>query len=137
MASLPNTTTCQFSPICGAARPTESLKSRLAQTLARHGLKEGDDYELVWTFFAKPFLTGGGELVDATLAAIHDVTGLTGELSTTGGTSDGRFISDICPQVIELGPVNATIHKVNECVDVAALDDLSAIYQRILQQLLP
>ena len=121
----------------GTASPTESLKLRLTQTLERHGLKAGDDYDLTWTFFAKPFLTGGGELVDATLTAIRDVTGLTAELSTTGGTSDGRFISDICPQVIELGPVNATIHKVNECVDVAALDDLSAIYQRILQQLLP
>ena len=121
----------------GTASSTESLKQRLKQTLERHGLQAGNDYDLTWTFFAKPFLTGNGKLVDATLAAIRDVTGLTAGLSTSGGTSDGRFISDICPQVIELGPVNATIHKVNECVDFAALDDLSAIYQRILQQLLP
>ena len=121
----------------GTASSTESLKQRLKQTLERHGLQPGNDYDLTWTFFAKPFLTGSGKLVDATLAAIRDVTGLTAGLSTSGGTSDGRFISDICPQVIELGPVNATIHKVNECVDFAALDDLSAIYQRILQQLLP
>ena len=121
----------------GTASPTESLKARLAAALERHGLKPETDYDLAWTFLAKPFLTGEGRLVDAAQAAIRDVTGLATELSTTGGTSDGRFISDICPQVIELGPVNATIHKIDECVDLDAPGQLAAIYQRILDQLLP
>jgi succinyl-diaminopimelate desuccinylase len=115
------------------ASTPDGLKARVGEILARHGL----DYEIVWTLGAKPFLTGRGALVDATLAAIHEETGLSAELSTTGGTSDGRFIAEICPQVIEIGPVNATIHKINECVEVAALPKLSAIYRRILERLLP
>ena len=70
------------------------------------------------------------------MTAIREVTGIEPELSTTGGTSDGRFIADLCPQVIEIGPVNATIHKIDECVEVAALPKLSAVYRRILDQLL-
>ena len=101
--------------------------------LDRHGL----DYSINWTLGAKPFLTGRGALVDATLSAIHEETGIEAELSTTGGTSDGRFIAEMCSQVIEIGPVNATIHKINECVDIAALPKLSAIYRRILEKLLP
>ena len=114
------------------ASTPEGLKKGLAEILDRHGL----DYELGWTLGAKPFLTGGGELVAASVAAIRAETGLEPELSTTGGTSDGRFIAEICPQVIEIGPVNATIHKIDECVELAALPRLSAIYQRILAQLL-
>jgi len=74
--------------------------------------------------------------VDAVSTAIREVTGVTTELSTSGGTSDGRFIADICPQVIELGPLNATIHKLNECVAVADLDILSKIYAGVLTRLL-
>jgi len=115
------------------ASTTDGLKARVCEVLDRHGL----DYEIAWTLGAKPFLTGRGALVDATLAAIREETGLTAELSTTGGTSDGRFIAEICPQVIEIGPVNATIHKINECVEIAALPQLSAIYRRVLEKLLP
>jgi succinyl-diaminopimelate desuccinylase len=84
----------------------------------------------------KPYLTARGDMVDAVAAAIKQVTGIETELSTSGGTSDGRFIADICPQVIELGPLNATIHKLNECVSVADLDALSEIYYLTLVKLL-
>ena len=111
----------------------ESLKARLCAVLDRHGL----DYEIAWTLGAKPFLTGDGALVDATRKAVREVTGQDCELSTTGGTSDGRFIAEICPQVIELGPVNASIHKIDEHVAVDDLPRLSAIYRHILENLLP
>jgi succinyl-diaminopimelate desuccinylase len=99
--------------------------------LDRHGL----DYELKWTVGGQPFLTTPGELVGAVQAAIRDETGLETELSTTGGTSDGRFISRICPQVIEFGPINASIHKIDEHVRVADLDPLKNIYRRTLEHL--
>jgi succinyl-diaminopimelate desuccinylase len=86
---------------------------------------------------ARPFLTGRGALIDAALLAIAAETGIAAELSTSGGTSDGRFIADICPQVVEIGPVNASIHKVDECVEVAALPQLAAIYRRMIEELLP
>jgi len=113
------------------ASTPEGLQAGVREILDRHGL----DYELAWTLGAKPFLTGGGKLVEATRQAIRDVVGIETELSTTGGTSDGRFLAEVCPQVIELGPVNASIHKIDECVEIAALPQLSAIYRRILQQL--
>ena len=115
------------------ASTPEGLQARVHDILDRHGLQ----YELKWTLGAKPFLTGRGALVDSALAAIREETGIAAELSTTGGTSDGRFIADICPQVVEIGPVNATIHKIDECVEAAALPRLSAIYRRILEKLLP
>ena len=110
----------------------ESLRQRLEEILRRHGL----DFDIAWTLGARPFLTAEGELVDAARAAIRETLGIETELSTTGGTSDGRFIAAICPQVIEIGPVNATIHKIDECVDAAALPALSDIYRRILERLL-
>ena len=110
-----------------------SLQAKVNEILQRHGL----DYNLVWTIGAKPFLTGEGALVDAARAAISEQTGLVAELSTSGGTSDGRFIADICAQLIEVGPVNATIHKVDECIEIAALPQLSAVYRAILERLLP
>lgn len=115
------------------ASTPEGLQARVHDILDRHGLQ----YELKWTLGAKPFLTGRGALVDSALAAIREETGIAAELSTTGGTSDGRFIAEICPQVVEIGPVNATIHKIDECVEAAALPRLSAIYRRILEKLLP
>jgi len=115
------------------ASTPEGLQARVHDILDRHGLQ----YELKWTLGAKPFLTGRGALVDSALAAIREETGIAAELSTTGGTSDGRFIAEICPQVVEIGPVNATIHKIDECVEAAALRRLSAIYRRILEKLLP
>lgn len=115
------------------ASTPEGLQARVHDILDRHGLQ----YELKWTLGAKPFLTGRGALVDSALAAIREETSIAAELSTTGGTSDGRFIAEICPQVVEIGPVNATIHKIDECVEAAALPRLSAIYRRILEKLLP
>ena len=94
------------------------------------------DYEIDWSKPNLPFQTQPGELVDAVSAAIFSVTGLTAELSTEGGTSDGRFIAPTGAQVIELGPVNRTIHQVNEQVSAADLDTLAIIYQKILENLL-
>jgi succinyl-diaminopimelate desuccinylase len=109
----------------------EDLQRRVHAILDRHDL----DYELQWTVGGQPFLTTPGELVGAVQAAIRDVTGRTTELSTTGGTSDGRFISRICPQVIEFGPINASIHKIDEHVRVADIEPLKDIYRRVLDHL--
>ncbi|MES2227100.1 MAG: succinyl-diaminopimelate desuccinylase [Pseudomonadota bacterium] len=109
-----------------------SLQARVRAVLEHHGV-QGD---LDWTLGGEPFLTPVGELSDALVAAIRDQTGLAAELSTTGGTSDGRFIAKICPQVIEFGPVNATIHKIDERVAVASLDPLKNIYRDTLRRLL-
>jgi succinyl-diaminopimelate desuccinylase len=110
----------------------ESLALRLEAVLKRHGL----DYGLAWTGFGPPYLTGTGKLVDVVTDTIRTVTGVVPELSCTGGTSDGRFIADICREVVELGPVNASIHKLNERVRVADLGALAAIYLGILERLL-
>jgi len=110
----------------------ESLKSRTHEILDRHGL----EYELDWHLSGRPYLTGRGALVEAVSDAIRHVQGVETELSTTGGTSDGRFIADICDEVVEFGPVNATIHKVNERVLVEAIEPLAAIYARTLRTLL-
>jgi succinyl-diaminopimelate desuccinylase len=130
---IPGSVEIQFNFRFSTASTPDSLKERVQRILERHGL----DCDIAWTLGAQPFLTGHGALVDSARQAIREVTGLEAELSTTGGTSDGRFIAEICPQVIEIGPVNATIHKINECVEVAALPQLSAIYRRILERLLP
>lgn len=114
------------------ASTPEELKAKVCVILDDHGL----NYDIAWTLGAKPFLTGRGTLVDASVKAIREEVGVEAELSTTGGTSDGRFISGICPQVIEIGPLNASIHKIDECVEITALPKLSAIYRRILEQLL-
>jgi len=108
------------------------IERRVQEVLDRYGL----EYEIEWTLSGKPFLTPAGALVEAAQQAIPDITGYPTELSTAGGTSDGRFIAPTGAQVLELGPLNATIHKVDECVSVADLDTLSAIYERILEQLL-
>ena len=110
----------------------ESLMQRFEDIVRRHGL----DYELVWTGSGKPFLTRRGRLVDAASDAIRKVTGRMPDLSCTGGTSDGRFIADICTELVELGPVNATIHKLNERVLASDLEPLSDIYRGILERLL-
>ena len=114
------------------ASTPEGLQQRLCAILDRHGL----EYEIKWTLGARPFLTGRGPLADAATAAIREVCGIDTELSTTGGTSDGRFIAEICSQMLEIGPSNATSHKIDECVAVDALPKLSAIYHRILEQIL-
>ena len=115
---------------CTESTP-ESLQQRLTAVLDQHGLQ----YQLKWTIGGLPFLTTPGSLVKAIQQAITDETGLTTELSTTGGTSDGRFIAQICPQVIEFGPPNATIHKVNEHVALTDIAPLKAIYRRTLEHL--
>ena len=129
---VPGTVEILFNFRHSTASTTESLKSRVHAVLDKHGL----DYDLQWEMSGKPYLTPRGDLVDAVAAAIKQVTGIETELSTSGGTSDGRFIADICPQVIELGPLNATIHKLNECVAVADLEALSEIYYLTLKKLL-
>ena len=110
----------------------ESLKSRVHAVLDNHAL----DYELAWTLSGEPFLTPQGDLVKALSDAIRSETGVATELSTTGGTSDGRFISKICQQVVEFGPLNETIHKIDENVVVADIEPLKKIYRKTLEGLL-
>lgn len=130
---IPGSVEILFNFRFSTASTAEGLQARLCEILDGHGL----DYDIAWTLGAKPFLTGRGELVDAALDAIRAEAGVVAELSTTGGTSDGRFIAEICPQLVEIGPVNATIHQINECVEIASLPKLSAIYRAILERLLP
>lgn len=115
---------------CTESTP-ESLQTRLQAVLERHGLS----FDLSWTIGGLPFLTTPGTLVDAVVQAIRSETGLDTVLSTTGGTSDGRFIAQICKQVIELGPTNATIHKINEHLPVSDIEPLKNIYRRVLENL--
>ena len=114
------------------ASTVESLQAKVHEVLDRHALK----YDLKWELSGRPFLTPKADLANAMSTAIAQVTGIEPELSTSGGTSDGRFIADICPQVIEFGPCNATIHKLDEHVAVADIEKLSQIYQKTLEQLL-
>ncbi|GAL19841.1 N-succinyl-L,L-diaminopimelate desuccinylase [Vibrio maritimus] len=109
----------------------ETIKSRVHSTLDLHGL----DYDLKWTLSGHPFLTDKGSLLDAVVSAVEEVNHIRPELLTTGGTSDGRFIARMGAQVVELGPVNATIHKVNECVNVADLEKLTDMYENTLVNL--
>ena len=115
---------------CTESTP-ESLQQRLEAVLKKHGL----DYGLSWVLGGRPFLTEPGDLVGAVQAAIRAETGLETELSTTGGTSDGRFIAQICPQVIELGPPNASIHKIDEHIALSDIEPLTNIYRRVLELL--
>ncbi|MBP7444512.1 MAG: succinyl-diaminopimelate desuccinylase [Zoogloea sp.] len=129
---IPGTLEVLFNFRFATVHTAEDLKRQVHAILDRHGL----DYELAWTLGGKPFLTPRGALVAAIEEAIHQTLDLTPELSTTGGTSDGRFIAEICPQVVEFGPVNATIHKLDECISVDAVAPLSDIYRRTLKNLL-
>jgi succinyl-diaminopimelate desuccinylase len=114
------------------ASTAAGLQSRVREILDRHRL----EYDLEWTLGGEPFVTPRGPLVDTLVAAIREVTGVDTEVSTTGGTSDGRFIKRICPQVVEFGPVNMSIHKLNEHVELAAVEPLRQIYRRVLEKLL-
>ncbi len=129
---IPGTLDLEFNFRFSTASTVDELKKKTHAILDRHQLS----YDLAWSLSGKPYLTPRGDLVEAVSSAIKKVTGLDTELSTNGGTSDGRFIADICPQVIEFGPLNATIHKLNECVPVADLDTLSEIYCGTLVNLL-
>lgn len=114
------------------ASTVDTLKARVHEILDKHDL----EYHVEWTLSAKPYLTPKGNLVAAVMDAIKTITSVNAELSTSGGTSDGRFIADICPQVLEFGPLNATIHKINECVAVDDIEPLKAIYRQTLVNLL-
>jgi len=129
---VPGTVEIMFNFRFSTASTVETLRTLVHEILDRHKL----DYDLSWELSGKPYLTPRGNLVDAVSAAIQQVVGIETELSTSGGTSDGRFIADICPQVIELGPLNATIHKIDECIPVADLDALSEIYRLTLENIL-
>jgi len=114
------------------ASTVKSLQTKVYEILNRHGL----DYDLQWTLSGKPYLTPKGNLVEAIINAVKGIVGIEPQLSTSGGTSDGRFIADICPQVVEFGPINESIHKLNECVETGDLEQLSKIYQLTLENLL-
>jgi succinyl-diaminopimelate desuccinylase len=129
---IPGEAHVKFNFRFSTASTIESLETRVHNVLDRHGLS----YELDWRYEGRPYLTRRGDLVDAAGRAIKSVAGIETKLSTSGGTSDGRFIADICPQVVELGPTNATIHKVNESVRVEDIELLTKIYQQILMNLL-
>jgi len=129
---IPGELEVQFNFRFSTASTAEGLKARVNAILTRHGL----EYGIEWTLGGEPFLTPRGELVAATLAAIKEVTGIAAEVSTTGGTSDGRFIRRICPQVVEFGPVNMSIHKLDEHIELAAIEPLRRIYERVLEKLL-
>ena len=129
---IPGAAMIRFNFRFSTASTVESLQTRVVGILDRHGVP----YDLQWSYDGRPYLTAKGDLVDVVARAIKTVTGIDTELSTTGGTSDGRFIADICPQVVECGPTNATIHKINECIPLADLEPLPKIYREILVNLL-
>ncbi len=129
---IPGEAQIQFNFRFATASTVESLQTRVIGILDRHGV----EYDIDWVYGGRPFITKRGDLVDAVARAIKTVTGVDTELSTTGGTSDGRFIADICPQVVEFGPTNASIHKVNECIRVEEVQPLTLIYKQILVNLL-
>ena len=129
---IPGACTVDFNFRFAPASTAASLQQRCEAVLRQHGV----DFEIKWTLGAAPFLTPRGTLSSAISAAIEAVTGAPPELSTTGGTSDGRFIATFCPQVIEFGPPNATIHKINEQIAIADLEPLKDIYRGTLERLL-
>ena len=128
---VPGTLDVQFNLRFSPQSPAAWLQSRVQAVLERHGV----DYELTWTVSAEPFMTPEGDLVEAVRDAVSRETGVTPALSTSGGTSDGRFLATIAGQVVEFGPMNDTIHKIDECVAVADLDPLARIYERVVRRL--
>ncbi len=129
---IPGDVVIDFNFRFSTASTVEALQQRVHAILDKHGL----EYDLKWTVGGLPFLTPRGDLSDALAKAIKDETGLETELSTTGGTSDGRFIAQICPQVIEFGPPNDSIHKIDEHIEVRYIDPLKNIYRKTLENLL-
>jgi succinyl-diaminopimelate desuccinylase len=129
---VPGTVEILFNFRFSTASTEQQLKDKVHAILDKHNLT----YDLEWEMSGKPYITPKGSLVEAISRAIEQSYGITPELSTSGGTSDGRFIADICPQVIEFGPLNATIHKLNECVAVADIEPLKLTFQRTLENLL-
>jgi succinyl-diaminopimelate desuccinylase len=129
---IPGEVTVLFNFRFATASTPAALQQRVRAILDKHQLA----YNIAWELGAKPFLTQRGKLVDTIAAAIAEVTGAGTQVSTTGGTSDGRFLAEICNEIVEFGPVNASIHKINECVLVADIEPLAKIYQRTLARLL-
>ena len=129
---IPGQCVVDFNFRFSTASTVDGLQKRVHALLDQHGL----EYDLKWIVGGLPFLTPVGKLSNAITAAIKSETGLDTELSTTGGTSDGRFIAQICPQVVECGPTNASIHKIDEHVAVEEIDPLKNIYRRTLENLL-
>ena len=129
---IPGALNLKFNFRFSTASTADGLKQHVEDLLKRHGL----EYDIRWTLGAKPFITPDGPLADAARQAIKTVTGIDTELSTTGGTSDARFIAEIAEQIIELGPVNASIHMIDEHIELAALPQLANIYRQIFIQLL-
>ena len=129
---IPGDMTLEFNFRFSTASTADGLEARVHAILDRHNL----EYDLKWTLSGLPFLTPRGTLSDAMASAIFAETGVHTELSTTGGTSDGRFIARICPQVIEFGPPNASIHKIDEHIELRFIDPLKNIYRRTLENLL-
>jgi len=129
---IPGSLSIDFNFRFSTASTAEGLEARVHAILDRHGL----DYDLEWTLSGQPFLTEKGTLSDTICASIKEELGVQAELSTTGGTSDGRFIARICPQVIEFGPPNASIHKIDEHIELRYIDPLKNIYRRTLECLL-
>ena len=130
---IPGAMVIDFNFRFSTASTAEGLQQRVHAILDRHDFP----YQLDWTLSGQPFLTPRGTLSDALSSAIHAETGIMTQLSTTGGTSDGRFIAQICPQVIEFGPPNASIHKIDEHIELRHIDPLKNIYRRTLEHLLP
>jgi succinyl-diaminopimelate desuccinylase len=129
---IPGELKVRFNLRFSTEQTVESLQRAVLEILDRHRV----NYTLEWFVSGLPFLTEPGLLTDTVAAAVHEVAGRTPQFSTTGGTSDGRFIAPTGAQVVEIGVANATIHKVNECVRVADVDGLSRIYERVMEKLL-
>lgn len=128
---VPGTLNTQFNLRFSSELDFDKIKARILAILEKHGVK----YDIEWTYNGLPFLTRPGELVNAIVKSVEDSVKITPELSTSGGTSDGRFIAKMGTQVVELGPVNATIHQINECVEAESLNQLTNIYRKTLENL--
>lgn len=129
---IPGEAIIDFNFRFATASTAEGLKKQVEEILVRHNL----DFDITWVQGGEPFLTPDGDLCQTVQESIAEVTGVKAELSTTGGTSDGRFIAKICPQVIEFGPLNGTIHQINEYVDVDSIEPLKDIYRKVLDKLI-
>ncbi|AOX99282.1 succinyl-diaminopimelate desuccinylase [Jeongeupia sp. USM3] len=129
---IPGTAEVLFNFRFSTENTADTLKQKVHAILDAHGL----EYELTWNLSGEPFLTDHGALIDAIKASVAEVTGVVPQLNTTGGTSDGRFIAKYCPEVVEFGPINKTIHKLNECVAVEDVPKLSQVYAGVLERLL-
>ncbi|MGB0941695.1 MAG: succinyl-diaminopimelate desuccinylase [Marinomonas sp.] len=128
---VPGTLNTQFNLRFSSELDFDKIKTRILAILEKHGVK----YDIEWTYNGLPFLTRPGELVDAIVKSVEDSVNITPVLSTSGGTSDGRFIAQMGTQVVELGPINATIHQINECVEAESLNQLTNIYRKTLENL--